>query len=474
MKWIRWLAGGVDAQKARAPRRHDSEWTTRQPRCESPPTAARHWSRSTPWSRSDLGLTADELCTIYRTQFPVLYGYDRNTYLYDANGRLVPDAVLRVWRTKGDRITEEERTATNPSGNTYVYELPFVTLDREADMRQAYAHFEKARLSGSGSHDRDCCRPSQAQTASARGCWTTWARRSRWPTRTRARALDDFLQDPTTGIFKGPYVRLRLPFRPAADGWREHLELVRPGFTPYGHQAAAFARLSSATSARKPRPAADAGHHRHRLGQDRGVPLPDPRPRAARQARRRHRDEGADPLPDERAGQRPGPAARRPDHRRRRTGRRHAPPSTPAQPGRERTRVTADGLITDRASSADSAPDILLTNYKMLDQLLLRARGRQDLGGRARQPAVPGARRVPHLRRRAGHRRVDAAAPPGSRAEEPLADRRPAIDRRRTGRARWARSPRSRPRPRSATAATRRRCSTSPRPSSARSSPTTR
>lgn len=90
-----------------------------------------------------LGISADELCTIYRTQFPVLYGYDRIVYFYDANGRLVPNEVLKVWRHKGDAITQEERTATNASGNTYEYELPFVTLDREADMRQAYAHFER-------------------------------------------------------------------------------------------------------------------------------------------------------------------------------------------------------------------------------------------------------------------------------------------------------------------------------------------
>jgi len=32
---------------------------------------------------------------------------------------------------------------TNASGNTYKYELPFRTLDREADMRQAYARFEQ-------------------------------------------------------------------------------------------------------------------------------------------------------------------------------------------------------------------------------------------------------------------------------------------------------------------------------------------
>ena len=51
--------------------------------------------------------------------------------------------MLTVWRQKGERITEDERTATNQAGNTYTYELPFVTLDREADMRRAYAEFER-------------------------------------------------------------------------------------------------------------------------------------------------------------------------------------------------------------------------------------------------------------------------------------------------------------------------------------------
>ena len=55
----------------------------------------------------------------------------------------MPQEVLAVWRKKGDAISEEERTATNTAGNTYVYELPFQFLDREADMREAYAEFEK-------------------------------------------------------------------------------------------------------------------------------------------------------------------------------------------------------------------------------------------------------------------------------------------------------------------------------------------
>ena len=90
-----------------------------------------------------LGISADELCTIYRTQFAVLYGYDHHVYYYDAKGRLVPNSVLTAWRSKGNRITADERTATNQAGNTYVYELPFRILDREEGMRTAYASFEQ-------------------------------------------------------------------------------------------------------------------------------------------------------------------------------------------------------------------------------------------------------------------------------------------------------------------------------------------
>ncbi len=90
-----------------------------------------------------LSITPNELCTVYRTQFAVLYGYDHWDYTFDANGRLVPNRVLSVWRNRGDAITAEERTDTNQAGYTYTYDLPFRTYDREVDMRQAYAEFER-------------------------------------------------------------------------------------------------------------------------------------------------------------------------------------------------------------------------------------------------------------------------------------------------------------------------------------------
>lgn len=96
-----------------------------------------------------LGVPVDDLCTIYRTQFAVLYGYDQREYTYDVHGRLVPNSVLTKWRKRhqpadNSDMPLDERQAEHPgSGVVYTYELPFGTLDREADFRTAYAEFER-------------------------------------------------------------------------------------------------------------------------------------------------------------------------------------------------------------------------------------------------------------------------------------------------------------------------------------------
>nr|WP_281507864.1 restriction endonuclease [Brachybacterium sp. Marseille-Q7125] len=100
------------------------------------------------------GISIDDLVTIYRTQFGVLNDYDRGegkkAYIFDANGRQIPSSVRTAWNKAGRPETGlplEDRTAVHPSatgtGRTIVYEQPFRILDREADMRQAYAEFTR-------------------------------------------------------------------------------------------------------------------------------------------------------------------------------------------------------------------------------------------------------------------------------------------------------------------------------------------
>ena len=57
--------------------------------------------------------------------------------------RRAQEVILKYYADESDKITEPERTHTNQAGNTYVYELPFQTYDREHDMRVAYAEFER-------------------------------------------------------------------------------------------------------------------------------------------------------------------------------------------------------------------------------------------------------------------------------------------------------------------------------------------
>jgi DEAD/DEAH box helicase domain-containing protein len=67
-------------------------------------------------------------------------------------------------------------------------------------------------------------------------------------------ALKGFLLDPKAGLFKGPYVQLRLPFRKAEAAAEAATGLeIRPSWRAYAHQAAAWARLA-ARQAGGPRP----------------------------------------------------------------------------------------------------------------------------------------------------------------------------------------------------------------------------
>lgn len=113
-------------------------------------TCCAEWNPSTPLRRAAdrrqalveidaisaimLGITADELRTIYRTHFPVLQRYDRET-LFDANGRQLPGKLASEYRKQGS-LKPSEFTV---DGVTYVE--PFAGVDRERDMELAHRHF---------------------------------------------------------------------------------------------------------------------------------------------------------------------------------------------------------------------------------------------------------------------------------------------------------------------------------------------
>jgi hypothetical protein len=134
-----------------------------------------------------LGVTLDQLLTVYRVQFPVMQQYDRDTW-YDANGRIVftnsksltgtglprvsgrNDAVTiqhpngrterkRVaWKEvcelpSGARIRRSIVDDTLPSGATeriVEYVAPFKLADRERDYRIAWAEFERLAIEAEG------------------------------------------------------------------------------------------------------------------------------------------------------------------------------------------------------------------------------------------------------------------------------------------------------------------------------------
>lgn len=119
-------------------------WTIDDPRL---PTLAspREWSMGTPLRRDlerrqalveidalgalILGISADQLCAMYRVQFGVLRKYEWEMR-HDANGREVDK---KIWQA-------HERGEDVDLGR---FEPPFTKPDREAEMRAAYAEFER-------------------------------------------------------------------------------------------------------------------------------------------------------------------------------------------------------------------------------------------------------------------------------------------------------------------------------------------
>jgi hypothetical protein len=117
-----------------------------------------------------LGLTLDELITIYRVQFPVMQQYERDTW-YDMNGRIVftnSKGLTGVgfsrkskgrgenkqvgWeeiKDKGSGIVSRTITDdTMPGGpieRTITYEAPWVRCDRVEDYRMAWDFFKRSQ-----------------------------------------------------------------------------------------------------------------------------------------------------------------------------------------------------------------------------------------------------------------------------------------------------------------------------------------
>ncbi len=116
-----------------------------------------------------LGLTLDELITIYRVQFPVMQQYERETY-FDMNGRIIFTTSKGLTGVglprKGNKakgiigwedvqgmetgtveVTVEDDTLPDgPTQRTIIYQAPFVKCDRVQDYRTAWKPVRSSAL----------------------------------------------------------------------------------------------------------------------------------------------------------------------------------------------------------------------------------------------------------------------------------------------------------------------------------------
>jgi replicative superfamily II helicase len=175
--------------------------------------------------------------------------------------------------------------------------------------------------------------------------------------------LERFLNDPGQGMFRGPYLRIRARFKHASDGWRETLEWAPAKPKPYLHQVRAWQRLNSKDREPEPTlittgtgsgkteafliPILDHCRRERHAGRPgvKAVLLYPMNALAADQANRINDLLTKHDLPGVTAGLYVG----------------------------ERPDTTYARVLTERSDIRRDPPDILITNYKMLDLLIQRA-----------------------------------------------------------------------------------------------------
>jgi len=179
--------------------------------------------------------------------------------------------------------------------------------------------------------------------------------------------LSEFMTDPATGIFRGPYLRVRTPFRPVTSDWVSPLGWLPDGFTPYVHQAAAFDRLTT-IGGHQPKPTMVTTGTGSGKTECFLLPLLDHCARARDVGQRGIKAIILYPM-NALASDQAGRMAALINNERRLSGLRAG---LYVGENGSHSQMSKDSLIDDRYALRDDPPDILLTNYKMLDFLLLR------------------------------------------------------------------------------------------------------